>query len=483
MLTSRRALQRFDIIIALEFKRLHDPSEYFYGITRNYSYDGFCIETQCPAFEPGEYLEIKLKHPQRDLVVTAPGEVSWKKKSDKFACVMGIKLSETDVENKLKILGIMSTTGDIPVDSFLMGENTESETENKEWDDWNNQLNISQDEILTPEALSEINEHINYEDQENNDLFNMVDTDLKNQEPEDLANDVGNSSEQTIINESEHVIHDETTESGINKQSDNFEDHESNDLFNIEDINLKAQEPEDLANDVGSSSEKTKINGLKHVVHDEITESISNESSGNTLQGDMGHIHYNSKPPEKDNRKNKNWLYIVIATASIAVLSYTLPSLFNKSDKGVKSPIPVVEKSIPRQEKSNDVIIPPAIDERSTTVTVPEIPKSDDVKLSKTTGSKKTEQDRMANARESLVSKNTEDNRGYYIQVGAWKNPKYAQEMLSKLKKYYPDARIIKQDNFNKVRIPGIMSKEKGNSIVKDIEDKFRLKALLVSIK
>ena len=68
----------------------------------------------------------------------------------------------------------------------------------------------------------------------------------------------------------------------------------------------------------------------------------------------------------------------------------------------------------------------------------------------------------------------------YYVQIGAWVNHKYAQKMLEKIINYYPEAYIVTYDTFNKLRIPGVLSKEQGVIVSKDIERKFNLKPMVV---
>jgi len=121
MITNRRNFQRFDIITVLEFKLLTALAGVFVGITRNFSYEGFCLETQCVTFEPGDSIELRLSHPHSDMTVSVPAYVVWKRTADKFACLMGIKLRETELETRFRMLEIMSAAGDVPVDSFLSG--------------------------------------------------------------------------------------------------------------------------------------------------------------------------------------------------------------------------------------------------------------------------------------------------------------------------------------------------------------------------
>jgi cell division septation protein DedD len=69
---------------------------------------------------------------------------------------------------------------------------------------------------------------------------------------------------------------------------------------------------------------------------------------------------------------------------------------------------------------------------------------------------------------------------GYSIQVGAWKNPDYAQEMLLKLKKYYAGAYMDKKNNFHFIKIKGISTQQQGAAIAQDINKRFGLKPILI---
>ncbi len=71
----------------------------------------------------------------------------------------------------------------------------------------------------------------------------------------------------------------------------------------------------------------------------------------------------------------------------------------------------------------------------------------------------------------------------YVVQVGAWRNPHFAQETLGHLREYYPEAVIIEEDNFNKIRIPGITDKNQVNVVIRNIEEKFNLQSLLIHNK
>ncbi|NOZ69017.1 MAG: hypothetical protein GXP46_07185, partial [Deferribacteres bacterium] len=70
--------------------------------------------------------------------------------------------------------------------------------------------------------------------------------------------------------------------------------------------------------------------------------------------------------------------------------------------------------------------------------------------------------------------------KSYFIQVGAWRNFEAAKKMLEKLTARYPATYILQDNNFNKVRIPGIKSKKEGELILKDLKEKFSLQPILV---
>lgn len=73
--------------------------------------------------------------------------------------------------------------------------------------------------------------------------------------------------------------------------------------------------------------------------------------------------------------------------------------------------------------------------------------------------------------------------KGYVIQVGAWRNPGFAQEILGRLREYYPEAVIVEANNFNKIRIPGVADRNQGNIIIRNIEEKFQLQSILIHNK
>jgi len=66
------------------------------------------------------------------------------------------------------------------------------------------------------------------------------------------------------------------------------------------------------------------------------------------------------------------------------------------------------------------------------------------------------------------------DNR-FMLQVGAYKNIAYAEEILEKLKSNFIYAYIEKGTNFNKVRVPGLKSRTEAEALKKEMIKKYGL--------
>ncbi len=86
----------------------------------------------------------------------------------------------------------------------------------------------------------------------------------------------------------------------------------------------------------------------------------------------------------------------------------------------------------------------------------------------------------VSDLRKLLLREDLTGNKEYYVQVGTWENLNYAERMLSKVKYYYPEVRIVVHNNLKKLRIPNVMTKKHGYIISRDIESKFNIKTLLV---
>lgn len=154
---------------------------------------------------------------------------------------------------------------------------------------------------------------------------------------------------------------------------------------------------------------------------------------GSWLPIDSGQAAYDDNFSEKKEQRKKILLYISIAIVAAVALFL----IFENSNKILKRPIPVSTGSGSHEDIDRKEPVPVVVDVQT-------------------------------------------DNIEYYIQVGAWKHPEYALETLAKLKPYYPEAYITVENDFHKLRIPGIINKRQGANISKVIEAKFDLKPILV---
>lgn len=102
------------------------------------------------------------------------------------------------------------------------------------------------------------------------------------------------------------------------------------------------------------------------------------------------------------------------------------------------------------------------------------------IETRETTDSKTLEDDEASNPGHLQTETVKKGNKNYSVQVGAWRNAEYAEETLNKLKTHHPDAYIAVENNFSKIRIPGITTKREGELIINDIKEKFNLNPILI---
>jgi len=124
---NRRSYNRFDVHIVGEFKSLAQPALSFLGITRDFSFGGISFESHFSDLCPGDNLELKFKDPAHDLVVSTHGEIVWKRNTEKFICLMGIKFRDISDVFKSRMLKIISAAGNVPVNFLLSGADTANE--------------------------------------------------------------------------------------------------------------------------------------------------------------------------------------------------------------------------------------------------------------------------------------------------------------------------------------------------------------------
>jgi cell division septation protein DedD len=75
-----------------------------------------------------------------------------------------------------------------------------------------------------------------------------------------------------------------------------------------------------------------------------------------------------------------------------------------------------------------------------------------------------------------------EDQNKYIVQVGAWKNIQNAQTALELVKGSYPEAVIVGDGGFHKIRIKKMVTRHEGMLTIADLEDKFNLNPVLIGL-
>lgn len=176
--------------------------------------------------------------------------------------------------------------------------------------------------------------------------------------------------------------------------------------------------------------------------------------------------------------RNK-WTFLLIIIVAAAIVIYTLPSMFkDRHDIGIPAPV---------SEKTDYIDVDEANIPESLTADIPsdgpavkELPQDMEQETPGKTVSAQAPPEDVTEPLRLPVQTEAVVNKEYYIQVGSWRNPAYAESTLTKLKQYYPDVYVIEKSNFNVIRISDIRNKQEGNKIVEDIRKKFNLNSLLV---
>lgn len=115
MQPERRRSERVDVFLIVEFRPFGKKVEYTQGVTENISAKGFSFDSQNHQFDPGEFIEIRLKHPQREISVSVAGEILWKRESW-YKCVTGIRYRDLDSDTELSLNELVSAASNKDVE-------------------------------------------------------------------------------------------------------------------------------------------------------------------------------------------------------------------------------------------------------------------------------------------------------------------------------------------------------------------------------
>jgi hypothetical protein len=108
MPTDRRQFKRFETLLIVEIGPQQESTPYFFGITKDISFEGFIFESQNYDLQPGDIFEFRLKHPKNDLSVPVFGKIVWNRET-KFECHSGVRFHVLDNETKGKMFTLISS--------------------------------------------------------------------------------------------------------------------------------------------------------------------------------------------------------------------------------------------------------------------------------------------------------------------------------------------------------------------------------------
>jgi len=416
MLPDQRIFKRFNILCPVEFIPVKEPSSTFLGIVNNFSCGGFSLETLYLELEPGENLEFKLKHPENNSLVSFVGTVVWKYKIDKFACLMGIEFREKNLDARLKMLELILAAGNISVESLFSDGDIESGLGDKE--QLAVKLNDFQEEDFRSKLFKREPEDTNISGSRDKKLFKVENTDVSAHKSDSPDNDIVEPVEKTAKTEKEKKVHE--------KRLDFYSEFTKKEL---------RQKPDLVSKDT---------------------------------------------PFKAKNQKNKTSKHILIIIAVSFFLVLTLSVEIKDIRNGFKSQSPIQNKLITGQDLKKNIPLYSTENIQSNEKASQNLSQSGKQQPLQEAGTKKPEHDEVANSEQSLINKVLLENKEYFIQVAAWRTSAYSKKILAELNKYYPDAYIVKQNNFYKIRISGIITISNGKQMIKDIEDKFNVKPMLM---
>jgi hypothetical protein len=125
MSIDRRQFKRFETLLIVEVGAQEEGSPYFFGITKNVSFEGFIFESQNYDLRAGDVLEFCLKHPKNSLSVTVLGEIVWNSET-KFECHSGVRFHRFDTETKSKVFELISADSIEHSGHMIMGDEVRS---------------------------------------------------------------------------------------------------------------------------------------------------------------------------------------------------------------------------------------------------------------------------------------------------------------------------------------------------------------------
>jgi hypothetical protein len=117
MALDKRKFTRIDVPILMEFKPTKESAKFSWGLTRDFSCDGFGFESINFHHNQKDTLEFILRFPEKSTTVSVLGDVMWKKELDN-KYMTGIRLKDMSDTVRGEFLKKISDYGDFPVGRF-----------------------------------------------------------------------------------------------------------------------------------------------------------------------------------------------------------------------------------------------------------------------------------------------------------------------------------------------------------------------------
>ncbi len=434
MTNDRREFKRFETLLIVDIQSHSEPSSFFFGITKNLSFEGFIFESQNFNLKPGDILEFKLRHPKKDLSLTAVGEMIWGKET-KYEYLAGVKFRRMNEELKSKISKLVSTDEDIVAEQDINNEDSE----------------ITVSEMIDNSVLTEQPDTQNQSEAINRSL------------PEKPSSISSSSLKGSTATGGTHL----TKKDGAKILEQNRKSSVYKTAVLIAAIAIVAS--------LSFVFWKSRLN----VVPSTLT--ASNDMAVEDIEDD----------PEMNMLALK-----VVPDSGLPDIPQEISSLSEPEDIAETEPLPVeqtpslnveniqeiqAESVEVSDQKDNTVHSEAATDNipiYTNTAQVAQKPEKSD----KTTGkiNQQSEENKQTEDFErTRIIKYSAEPKKYFIQVGAWGNPDLANKALSEFKQDYPETYRFFKNNLQIIIIPDIPTKSRADTMSKEIENKFDLKPLI----
>jgi CBS domain-containing protein len=274
-----------------------------------------------------------------------------------------------------------------------------------------------------------------------------------------------------------------------------FENNRIIGIVSVGDMEQSTVADSELCDSVGKAMTETE-NGERvqedDIMHVETSDLNDKESPNKELQKNKNQVTDNIAPiipARRQNKRRKSLSYAMLVVVFLVFSVIAFPLVPDNIKQGLITSMSITKPTF-SQDNDKMLLNISTNDNYIKDLSKPELVEpiqaqqelADSGQINEVIGetNKLKEKEEIRDLNQSFTNEVSTGNNEYYIQVGTWKNSNLAEMLLLKIKKYYPEAHIVKQNNFNKIRIPGVLTKKQGTIVSEDLEDKFNVKPLLV---